>query len=296
MIKILVTGAGGQLGLEFAALVKDYPQFEFHFYTRHDLDILEEKALGIIADEINPDYVVNCAAYTAVDKAEVEKSLCYNINTHACRSLCNVFGDRNTKIVHYSTDYVYHTCLGRPLDEDCPTEPKSEYAKSKLEGEYILRNSQIPALIIRTSWVFSSFGSNFVKTMLRLSESKDQISVVYDQIGTPTFTYDLAIATLSIIEKTHAAEGGLKLFNDVYNYSNEGVTSWYDFATFIMKIDYKKTKVLPITSDQYPTLAKRPVWSLLSKEKIKNNFAIDIPHWHDALDRCFKQMNTSGSN
>jgi dTDP-4-dehydrorhamnose reductase len=293
MIKILITGAGGQLGQEFASLAIDYPQIEFYFFTRHDLDVLNEKALSIIADEIDPDYVINCAAYTAVDKAEVEKGKNYNINTQACKALRNVFENRKTRIIHYSTDYVYHTCFGQPLSEDCPTEPQSEYAKSKLDGENILRNSDIPVLIIRTSWVYSSFGSNFVKTMLRLAETKDEINVVYDQIGTPTFANDLAVATLDIIKKTHSSGEGLILFNNVYNYSNEGVTSWYDFATFILKMNGKNTKVIPITSSQYPTLAKRPAWSLLSKDKIKNNFSLVIPHWHDALERCLKKIQTT---
>ncbi|MFZ1703497.1 MAG: dTDP-4-dehydrorhamnose reductase [Saprospiraceae bacterium] len=290
MINILVTGAGGQLGQEFKALENEYSGITFHFFTHHDLDILNEKELRSAADKINPDYLINCAAYTAVDKAEEESTMSYRINSLACRSLVHVFEESKTKIVHYSSDYVYHTCFGKPLTENCPTEPQSVYAKTKLEGEQFLRASSIPTLILRTSWVYSHFGSNFVKTMLRLSGSKEILPVVYDQIGAPTYAYDLARVTLDIIEKTHQNQEKKVLFNDVYNYSNEGVTSWYDFATFIFKIKEKSTKVVPITTAEYPTLAKRPNWSLLDKHKIKTQFDIEIPHWCDALERCLKHL------
>lgn len=290
MIKIIITGAGGQLGQEFKAMEAEYPQIQFYFFTHHDLDILDEKMLQEVSEKINPDYIINCAAYTAVDKAEEEKSLSYRINTLACRSIVNVFEKTNTKIVHFSSDYVYHTCFGKPLTEDCPTEPKSVYAKSKLEGEDIFKNSSIPSLIIRTSWVYSPYGSNFVKTMLRLSETKESLSVVYDQIGAPTYAFDLAKATLDIILNIQKFPEKEHFFNDVYNYANEGVTSWYDFATFIFTISGKKTKVYPITSDQYPTLAQRPNWSLMSKQKMVKTFQLDIPHWHDALQRCLEKL------
>lgn len=271
-------------------MAADYPQLQFYFFTHHDLDILDEKMLEDVSQNISPDFIINCAAYTAVDKAEEEKSLSYRINTLACRSIVNVFEKTNTKIVHFSSDYVYHTCFGKPLTEDCPTEPKSVYANTKLEGEDIFRNSTIPSLIIRTSWVYSPYGSNFVKTMLRLSETKESLQVVYDQIGTPTYAFDLAKATLDIIMNIQKHPDKILLFNDVYNYANEGVTSWYDFATFIFKMSGKKTEVFPITSDQYPTLAQRPKWSLMSKQKIINNFDLTIPHWYDALERCLKNL------
>jgi dTDP-4-dehydrorhamnose reductase len=290
MINILVTGAGGQLGLTFLDLAAAYTDMTFYFYSHHDLDILDEKSLKEKADLIQPDFLINCAAYTAVDKAEEESDLSYKINTLACRSLTNVFANTKTKIIHYSSDYVYHTCFGKPLTENCPTEPKSIYARTKLEGEQILRSSPIPCLILRTSWVYSPNGSNFVKTMLRLSESKDKLDVVYDQVGAPTYTYDLASATLEIIRKTHENPALLPYFNDVYNYANEGVTSWFDFATFIFKMADKTVHVVPITSDKYHTKAVRPNWSVLSKEKIIKNFSISIPHWHDALERCMSKI------
>lgn len=292
MIKILVTGAGGQLAGEFKELAKEFAEMEFHFFDRHDLDIVDEKALREVSNKLQPDFLINCAAYTAVDKAEEEQGLSYRINTLACRSIVNVFEGSKTRIVHYSSDYVYHTCFGKPLTEDCPTEPQSVYAKTKLEGEEILRASAVPCLILRTSWVYAPNGHNFVKTMLRLSESKDVLSVVYDQIGTPTYATDIARATLVIINQVIKKPALMIHFDDVYNYSNEGVTSWFDFATFIFKMTGKNTVVKPITSDLYPTLAKRPSWSLLSKNKIKDVFNLDIPHWHDALERCLDRMNT----
>lgn len=291
MIKILVTGAGGQLAGELKEVAKQFDGMEFRFFNRQELDILNEKALEQISGKFQPDILINCAAYTAVDKAEQEQDLCYRINTAACQALVNVFEGSLTKIIHFSSDYVYHTCAGQPLTEDCPTEPQSIYAKTKLEGEKILIESDVPSLIIRTSWVYAPSGTNFLQNMLRLAESKDVLSVVYDQIGTPTYAMDLAKATLSIIQEVYEHPEKLSEFNTVYNYSNEGVTSWYDFATFIFKMTGQKTLVRPITSNQYPTLAKRPNWSLMSKNKIKEAFNLDIPHWYDALGRCLNRMN-----
>lgn len=286
LTKILITGAGGQLGQQFLELSKSEPELVFYFFSHHDLDILDERQFSKIIKEINPDYLINCAAYTAVDKAEEEKGLCYKINTLACRSLVDVLRGTNTKIIHYSTDYVYHTYDGFPLSEESPTNPQSVYARTKLEGENFLRNSDVPSLIIRTSWVYSQYGSNFVKTMLRLSANRDDISIVSDQYGAPTFAYDLASTTLNIIKMVTKDKTKMVHFSETYNYCNEGIISWADFANVIMQEINAKTVIQPILSAQYPTLAQRPKWSVLSKHKIKNNFGIDIPHWYNALQRC----------
>lgn len=290
MVKILVTGAGGQLGLEFQRLAKQYPEMEFHFCTKNDLDISNEKSLRASAERLIPDYLINCAAYTMVDKAEENPGLCFRINAESCRAMASVYQGKKTKIIHYSSDYIYHSQPGIPLKEDSPTAPVSVYAKSKLEGEQWLRQSTVPSLIIRTSWVYAHEGSNFLLTMLRLASTKDAIQVVYDQVGTPTYTSDLAKATLAVIQQTERDKDGLYKFNQTYNYANEGVTSWYDFAAYILKSTGHSTKIIPVTSDQYPTLASRPKWSLMAKEKFKETFQLEIPHWMDAVDRCLKEI------
>ena len=291
MVKILVTGAGGQLGLEFQRLAQHHADMEFHFCTKSELDISNEKSLMESAERLNPDYLINCAAYTMVDKAEENPGLCFRINAESCRAIASVFDGRKTKIIHYSSDYVYHNLIGLPLKETDPTTPFSVYAQSKLQGEQWLRQSDVPTLIIRTSWVYSHEGSNFLQTMLRLASTKESIQVVYDQVGTPTYASDLAKATLAVIRQTENDEYGLNKFNQTYNYANEGVTSWYDFAVYILKSTGHTTKIIPITSDQFPTLATRPKWSLLAKEKIKTTFNLEIPNWMDATDRCLSEIS-----
>ena len=290
MVKVLVLGANGQLGQEFKYVARRNELIEFSFYSRSEVDITSESSLKEVIQEIQPDYVINCAAYTAVDKAESESAQCFAINRDACTVITNVLKETKTKLIHFSTDYVYNTYIGFPLKENDEKNPQSIYAASKLEGENIIRNSGVTAMIIRTSWVVSSFGHNFVKTMKRLGAERAEISVVNDQYGAPTYARHLALAVVGIIEKVDHNPALEDQFNDTYNYANEGIITWYDLATQVMKLADLPCKVVAIPTSAYPTPASRPLWSVLSKQKIKNNFGIEIPHWYSALQECLEAM------
>lgn len=258
----------------------------FSFFGKSSLDIMDEAAVNAILIEGNFDYVINCAAYTAVDKAEIEIEKCYAINTYACGTIVNTLSGLKTRLIHFSSDYVYNTYSGFPLKENDLTSPEGVYAKSKLEGERVIRNSKVPTLILRTSWVISSFGNNFLKTMLRLGKEKSNISVVDDQFGAPTYARHLAQAVLEIITMVEADHNLDFAFNETYNFANEGFVSWYDIAGTIMKEEGLACKVNPIPTKEYPTPATRPSWSVMSKSKIKNTFSLEIPHWYKALQEC----------
>lgn len=286
-IQIAVLGASGQMGCEFQVIAKNYPDLSFDFFDKSTADITQLDSLVQALKRKNYHVLINCAAYTAVDKAESEPQLCYDVNTLGCQNIVDVLKGCDTKIVHFSTDYVYNSYNGFPIEEDAPKNPQSVYAKSKLEGETILRESDIPTLIIRTSWVFSSFGHNFVKTMIRLGKEKTSIQVVNDQYGAPTYARHLAQTTLDIILNTH---NNTERFNATYNYANEGLVTWYDIADRIMKDCSLNCRVLPITTAEYPTSAQRPPWSVLSKHKIKETFNTEIPHWYSALKECLSEL------
>jgi len=288
--KILVFGADGQLGQEFRYLARQNDLLDFSFYSKLDVDITSESSLKQVIQAIQPDYVINCAAYTAVDKAETEHEQCFAINRDACTSITNAIKDTKIKLIHFSTDYVYHTYTGFPLQETDQQNPQSIYATSKLQGENIIRNSGVQAMIIRTSWVVSSYGHNFVKTMKRLGAIREQISVVNDQYGAPTYARHLAKVVIEIIGKVVQNPALEEYFNDTYNYANEGILTWYDLANQVMKIANVPCEVSPIPSSEYPTPASRPLWSVLSKQKIKSNFGIVIPHWYSALQECIEAM------
>ncbi len=280
MIRILVTGAGGQLGREFHALREAFPGLQLSFADRHTLDLA---APGGIEQVITPgayDLCINCAAYTAVDRAESEPAAAALINERAVGRLATACAQAGTGLIHFSSDYVYHNDWNTPLTETAPTTPRSVYARTKLAGEEALRQSGARYLILRTSWVYSSFGHNFVKTMLRLGRERDTLQVVYDQIGAPTYARDLAAAVLAIVTQDP------HLPNRTFNYSNEGVCSWYDFALAIFRIKGIDCRVMPIRSAAYPTPAARPPFSLLDKSAIKTDFGLEIPHWEASLVRC----------
>ncbi len=289
MIKVLVTGADGQLGSEFRQLAEEFTEFQYLMTDINDLDIAKWKDIESYIRKNEPDYVINCAAYTAVDIAEKDMSFAELLNTKAPSFLGNIAEKYNCKVIHISTDYVFDGTSHTPYVESDLVNPESVYGKTKLNGEIGLVKEHASALIIRTSWLYSSFGKNFMKTILRLSEERDKLNVVFDQIGTPTYANDLARAILMIISKTE--NGFVDWKPGIYHYSNEGVCSWYDFARSIFEIQGSDCEVIPIESVDYPTPAKRPYYSVLNKSKIKRIFGIQIPHWQDGLARCIEALN-----
>lgn len=287
---ILVTGANGQVGQELQFLSTQFSDFEFFFANREILDISDEMAINALFEKMNFKYCINCAAYTAVDTAEKDKDLARKINVDAVAYLAKACKEYDTQLIHISTDYVYHSeTINRPYREDDVTNPQGVYAATKLEGDLIATQMLSDAVVLRTSWVYSSFGNNFVKTMIRLGRKLDNLRVIYDQIGTPTYARNLAYAILSIIQKIE--EKTVENYGGIYHFSNEGVTSWYDFAMAIFDIKGIEIEVAPIETKDYPTPAKRPHFSLMNKEKIKTTFGLTIPHWKKALCDCLDLLD-----
>ena len=280
---ILITGANGQLGRELQELIPLYPHYRFFPTDIDTLDLCNKEAVARFLDKNRIDYIINCAAYTAVDKAEDDIDLCYRINRDAVRNLAEAAGEK-AKIIHISTDYVFDGTSQRPLRETDETNPQSVYGKSKLEGEQILMQPAPAGIIIRTAWLYSSYGNNFVKTMIRLGKEKESLNGVSDQTGTPTYSADLAKAILHIIEESEKSD---VFHSGVYHYSNEGICSWYDFCLKIHELaDIKTCKVNPVSTAEYPTKAVRPVYSVLDKTKIKETFNLKIPQWEESLKEC----------
>ena len=279
MNNILVTGANGQLGSELEDLASNFTDYNFLFTDASDLDITSHDDVRKFVEINNINVIINCAAYTAVDKAESEPELANAINHLAVANLAQMAKENNIKLIHISTDYVFDGTNYKPYVETDIPNPQSVYGKTKLDGELAMQKiNPLNSIIIRTSWVYSRFGNNFVKTMLRLAETRDEISVVTDQIGSPTNAADLAEAILTILPKisNNAVE--------VFHYSNEGVCSWYDFAKAIFEIKGITIKVNPIFRAQYPTSADRPFYSVLKKKKVKTMYQIKIPHWKTSLE------------
>ncbi len=287
--KILVTGANGQMGMELQQLAPAYPDFQFIFTTRNELPLDDPDAIIASIAFHQPHYVINCGAYTAVDKAESEKELAYKINAEGPGVLAASCAAAGIPLIHISTDYVFNGKAVKPVREDDPTDPVNLYGASKLEGEKNVLREHPSAIIIRTAWVYSSFGKNFVKTMLRLMSEKEEIGVVNDQYGTPTFAADLADAILTIIVSLDTKKSGQP---GIYHYSNEGQISWYDFAVAIAAISNSKCRVNPITTAQFPTPAKRPAYSVLDKSKIKQVFGIVPPDWRTSLGKCIQKIQS----
>ena len=285
MYNILVTGSNGQLGSEIKALSGNYSDNQFFFTDVAELDITNKKQIRAFVAQNNINIIINCAAYTAVDKAESEAVLADKINHLAVKNLAAIAQEFNCKLVHISTDYVFDGANHLPYVETDATNPQSVYGSTKLAGELAMQSiNPNNSIIIRTSWVYSSFGTNFVKTMLKLSKDRTELNVIDDQIGTPTYARDLAQVILEILPKLKHEKVA------IYHYSNEGVCSWYDFARVIFELTNISCKVNPITTAQYPTVAKRPQYSILDKTKIKDAFKITIPYWRDSLSGCLESM------
>lgn len=286
MKTVLVTGANGQLGNSIRLLAEAYPHFDFLFTDVDTLDICDAVAVKDYVASHQVHYILNCAAYTAVDKAEDNEELCRSINRDAVRNLGEAACSVGAKVIHVSTDYVFDGTNCRPYIESDPTCPVSVYGRTKLEGENALQEVCPDSVIIRTAWLYSEFGANFVKTMLRLGSEREELRVVFDQVGSPTYAGDLAVAILVVVLQ---AEDG-QFVSGVYHFSNEGVCSWYDFTVKIMQLAGLSARILPIESKEYPAKAARPHFSVLNKGKIKTTYGIDIPHWEASLKKCVVEL------
>ena len=281
--KILVTGANGQLGKELRDISKEFNQYEFLFLSREDMPIHHYDLVRNTFDAFNPDYCINCAAYTAVDRAEQESELAFIINAESVGILAAVSAAHNTRFIHISTDYVYGGDAEAPYKETAPTAPQSVYGASKKAGEEEAIKHDPEALIIRTSWVYSYYGNNFVKTMIKLMKEKEQIGVVSDQKGSPTSAADLAAFIMHVISFSSWHPG-------IYNFSNEGEITWYEFALEIKKLLDSKCLVNPIPTSAYPTPAKRPAYSVMDKTKIKQVFGYQPKSWNQSLAVCMNRL------
>jgi len=284
MLNVLVTGSNGQLGSEIEELSKEY-KYNFYFTDRTTLDISNPHAITEFIISNNTNTIINCAAYTAVDKAESDAEMADTINHLAVKHLAEISKEKNIQLIHISTDYVFNGKNHMPYIETDETNPNGVYGKTKLDGEKaMIEINPKNSIIIRTSWVYSSYGANFVKTMLRLGKEKESLGVIFDQVGTPTYARDLAQAMLEIIPKISSDKV------EIYNYSNEGVLSWYDFAKEIMQMAKLNCEINPIETKEYPTPAQRPHYSLLNKSKIKKAFNLTIPYYKDSLNECLIKM------
>jgi len=289
--KILVTGGNGQLGKELREFASLHTGLEFVFLSRDELPIHQFELVRNYFNTVKPAYCINCAAYTAVDKAESEKDLAFLINGEAVGVLAAVCKEHNTKFIHISTDYVFNGDAAYPYTESFPNDPINVYGASKLEGEKQAMQLNPDSIIIRTSWLYSSSGKNFVRTMIQLMREKDNIRVVKDQLGSPTNAADLAETIFNIIAFCH-----LQIYNwnpGIYNFSNEGVISWYDFAKAIKEITNSPSDIKPISTAEYPTLAKRPAYSGLDKTKIQQTFGVKLKKWEDSLKNCIEKLQNT---
>ena len=289
-MRVLITGSNGQLGLEIKELENSYNKIDFIFKDLPELDICNYEVLETFIIDHKINSVINCAAYTAVDKAEKDTEIAEKVNSIGVLNLVNALKKVDGKLIHISTDYVFDGDHFSPYKESDPVNPIGVYGKTKRAGELYVINSNIDSIVIRTSWLYSSYGSNFVKTMLRLGNEKENLGVIFDQVGTPTFAGDLANTCLEILtQENRRIDENSKL----YHFSNEGVASWYDFAVAIMEISDIDCLVNPLETKDYPTLAKRPHYSILNKNKIKNDFNITIPYWRDSLVKCIEKLNSN---
>ncbi|MFV0589994.1 MAG: dTDP-4-dehydrorhamnose reductase [Draconibacterium sp.] len=287
-MQILVSGAYGQLGSEIKSLSSDYPEWDFLFTDIDTLDIADESAVDQFIAGKNIDFLINCAAYTAVDKAESDSDTARKVNTLAPGILASVAKKYKIKLIHISTDYVFAGDACQPYSEKDKVNPQGVYGQTKLDGEINVLVQNPESIIIRTAWLYSVYGNNFVKTMLRVGREKGELGVVFDQVGSPTNAADLAAAVLDIIRLSE--KDASRFVPGIYHFSNEGVTSWYDFAVAIFELSGVKCKVNPLTSEQFPTPTKRPHYSVLNKSKIRNTFGIQIPYWRDSLNVCLQRL------
>ena len=282
-MNILITGCNGQLGNEMQLLEGSHPQHSYFNTDVAELDITNQEAIETFVEEHHIDGIVNCAAYTAVDKAEDNEELCTKLNAEAPAYLAAAIGKRGGWMIQISTDYVFDGTQHTPYTEEADTCPNSVYGKTKLVGELNVQKFCAQSMIIRTAWLYSTFGNNFVKTMIRLGKEKPELGVIFDQIGTPTYARDLAVAIFAAIEQG--------IVPGVYHFSNEGVISWYDFTKAIHRIAGITTcHVRPLHTSEYPTPAKRPHYSVLDKTKIKQTYNIEVPYWEESLAECIAKL------
>jgi dTDP-4-dehydrorhamnose reductase len=286
MTTILITGSNGQLGNEMQQAAVRFPDFNYIYTDVAELDICDKGALDAFVKANNVNVIVNCAAYTAVDKAEDDVELCYKINRDAVRNIAEVATENKVKVVHVSTDYVFDGTNYLPYTEDMPVCPASVYGKSKLEGEQALLENCKESVILRTAWLYSSFGNNFVKTMMKLGTERDSLGVIFDQVGTPTYAADLADAIMQLLSSETFVPG-------IYHFSDEGVCSWYDFTKTIHRMANITCDVKPIETKDYPARTPRPHFSVLNKGKIKSTYGISIPHWEVSLEKCIQLLQNS---
>ncbi len=287
-MNILITGCNGQLGNEIQLLEKQYPQHTFFNTDVAELDITDQQAIEQFVGDNAIDGIVNCAAYTAVDKAEANEELCQLLNAEAPAFLAHAIDERDGWMIHVSTDYVFDGTKHTPYVEDDDTCPNSVYGKTKLVGEFNVQKLCRRSMIVRTAWLYSQFGNNFVKTMIRLGSERPQLGVIFDQIGTPTYARDLAVAIMAAVEKG--------VVPGIYHFSNEGVISWYDFAKAIHRLAGITTcHVRPLHTAEYPTPANRPHYSVLDKTKIKDTYGLEIPYWEESLGECIKKLKEAAS-
>ena len=287
MATVLVTGAKGQLGSEIKEIHNHFNPLNFIFTDIEQLNLLDLPKLKSFFNNNKIDYIINCAAYTAVDKAETDVRNAENINITAVSNIAKIATNYKIKLIHFSTDYVFDGTSTTPYVEADKTNPVSVYGLTKLKGEIeALRHPK--TIIIRTSWLYSTYGNNFVKTMLTLTKNRDEISVVNDQMGNPTYANDLAQVVLKIIQDSEENPDRFK--HGIYHYANEGQCTWYELTTEIIKYSGSKCTIIPIQTADYPTPAKRPAYSVFNKEKIKETFNIEIPHWKVSLPRCLSRL------
>lgn len=285
MKNILVTGGNGQLGNELKKLSKNYGRFSFVFTDVEELDITKSKEVSDFFKSNKFDYVINCASYTAVDKAESEPELARKINAEAVKILAEACNRHGCAMIHISTDFVFNGKNYKPYVESDKPDPLSVYADSKFTGEELFLDNIDNGMIIRTSWLYSEFGANFVKTIMKHAKDKDSLNVVFDQTGTPTHAFDLADAIMKIISSGSKIRG-----RDIYHYSNEGVASWYDFAVAVVELAGIQCDIKPIEAKDFPLPAERPHYSVMNKAKVKKDFGLVIPYWRISLNECIKRI------
>jgi dTDP-4-dehydrorhamnose reductase len=287
-MRVLITGSNGQLGSEIKELATKYKKVDLIFKDLPELDICNFQVLRAFIIDNNINAVINCAAYTAVDQAEEDAEIVEQVNAKGVLNLVNALKKVDGKLIHISTDYVFDGNSFLPYQESDEINPIGVYGNTKRNGELAVINSDIDGIVIRTSWLYSAYGNNFLKTMLKLGHERDELGVIFDQVCTPTNASDLAKICLDILHNESSENISTK--GKTYHYSNEGVTSWYDFATAIMELGSLDCKVRPIETKDYPTPAKRPHFSVLNKSKIKNDFKIEIPYWRDSLAKCILKL------
>jgi dTDP-4-dehydrorhamnose reductase len=287
MAVILITGANGQLGSELKSVSKSYYGYDFIFTDIEELDLTDPGQVSLFIKKNEPDWIVNCAAYNLVDKAETDSEKAMLVNSTAVRNISESVKGSDCRFIHLSTDYVFSGNTNVPYDENAVPDPQTSYGRSKLAGEKAAQMHN-RSMIIRTSWLYSSYGANFVKTILSKAREKDSLRVVFDQTGTPTWAANLAEGIMNIVSSVIRNQVAFNA--GIYHYSNEGVCSWYDFALAIVEEAGLNCKVNPILSNEFKSVAKRPSYSVLDKSKIKENYNLEIPHWRESLKKCIDQM------